>query len=427
MPEIKSGTSTWTSSTVFRVYEHDVLRVGEQYDGIPFSTQHLESLAELSIRLGQRYFTLGHRSVRFRHYVGILATPALTVEILPKADRESDSEDPLWQQILVDLLRACYFIRPESSGFATVAARPGALLDWYIEVFMEELQRLLHHGLLHQYQKNAAELGTLKGRLNLPRQLRRNLIHRERFHVVYDQYSDRHPANLTIGAALKMLLNLPLANGLRSRLVYLSNCFPTPQTDELQFLRQPELLHRDPRLERYATALSMAHHILQDERPEVQAGPYRGLSLLFDMNQLFETYLYRQLCRWKEAGMQLERQQSTVFWGQNRLRPDLVLASSGKRWVLDTKWKILPSLQPSADELRQIYVYCDYFEAKRGVLIYPHTGREPATFREPFAPLSVSGQQNRICQLYFARVVTAEGRLNRELGKELLEELQKSE
>ena len=121
--------------------------------------------------------------------------------------------------------------------------------------------------------------------------------------------------------------------------------------------------------------------------------------------------------------MRIERQQSRIFWGQNRLRPDLVISSSKGRWVLDTKWRVLKGKHASADELRQIYVYCDYFKADSGVLIFPQPERGLESQVQNFAPLPEGEDQHRTCHLYFARVLHEDGSLNQELGKEIFDGL----
>lgn len=427
MPETVPSRLKRPFPPVFRVYEHDVLKIGDGPPGNPFTEQQLDSLADLAAQGYHKFFSPGHRSVRFKQYVGILATPLLTIEILPKVDRAFGKSPATWQNILVDLLQACHFVRPDSTGPAQVDDQAGALLDWYLRTFITELKALLRHGLLHHYQNASENLGVLKGRLNVSRQIRQNLFHRERFQVTYDRFTKRHPANLIIGAALQKLLLLSIGSELRGQLKYLAQLFPAIGPGEkLPLTLLEERLPQDRRLDRYAQALRIAGHILREERPDLRPGPFRGLALLFDMNLLFEEYLYRQLLRWKMPTIQLERQRSTVFWGQNRLRPDLVIATPEDRWVLDTKWRILPRYQPSADELRQIYVYCDYFKARRGMLIFPYTGQEVAGLHQPYSPLPSPAEQDRSCQLFFARVLSPEGRLNRSLGKELLEEMGQS-
>lgn len=410
---------------VFRVYEHEVIRVGEDWGGSSFLLQHFESLVALAETLGDRYFRLGHRSVRFRHYVGIISTPLVTIEILPKTDRHTAREAGDWQRILVDMLRACRFVRQEIPGHAFLDNRPGYLLDWYIDLFLQELEALRRNGLLHNYREQSSNQRVWKGQLQFAQQIKHNHLHQERFFVRYHEFSHRHPANLMLSAAMQRLQYLPLHADLLARLRHLLRSFPKvgEQKEWWTFHRDIAWLG-DRQLDHYQQALTFAHHILQDRQPDVRSGPQAGLALLFDMNALFEEYLYRQLLRDKPQGCAVERQLSRVFWGQNRLRPDLVITTPHGRWVLDTKWRIPEGRQPSAEELRQIYVYCDYFKADHGVLIYPRVDQQQLSQRLPFSALpGHSSSQGRSCQVYFAPVINETGRLDPELGKMIFEEL----
>lgn len=416
MPTIPELSPNRSFTPVFRVHEHEVLRLGDlTADGQSFSEIHLQSLLQLAERTQGRYFNIGHRAVRFRQYVGILATPQLQIEILPKLDRRAPAQ---WQNVLIDMLRDGWLVQPEVVGKVQVHTRPGALLHWYLSIFLEGLKGLLRTGLLHTYTPVQEQLGVLKGRLQLSRQVQHNYIRRERFWVTHDEYNNRHPVNILLGAALAQLQALPLDAGLRSQFAYLQAFFPKPQqgTDLSKALAFS--WSTDHRLDRYRQALQIARHILEEERPDIRSGQDLGLALVFDMNQLFEAYLYRQLLRWRPPGVHVERQQSRSFWGGNRLRPDLLVSSAQGRWVLDAKWRQPSAGQPSAEELRQIYVYCDYFAADRGVLIYPQSNTHERPQWQAFAALP-GAPQHRSCLLCFAQVLNAQGQLNAELGREL--------
>ena len=103
----------------------------------------------------------------------------------------------------------------------------------------------------------------------------------------------------------------------------------------------------------------------------------------FDMNFLFERFVYAQLKR-AEARQAVRRiafkaQVSRRFWSadgmQKSIRPDII-AQIGKgpdqeRVVMDTKWKIPGDGKPGDADLQQMHAYNVQFGARRSFLLYP--------------------------------------------------------
>ena len=73
------------NKSLITIFEHQKLKVGEQYNGVTFTNKHLEAL-ERFYGNGALYFNLIHRGVQFNNYVGVIQVKNLTIEILPKAD-----------------------------------------------------------------------------------------------------------------------------------------------------------------------------------------------------------------------------------------------------------------------------------------------------------------------------------------------------
>ena len=104
------------------------------------------------------------------------------------------------------------------------------------------------------------------------------------------------------------------------------------------------------------------------------------LALMFDMNKLWEEYVFVILRRSLREEYNVSAQKVKPFWessfGTKVIRPDIVISDkSGKPvCVLDTKWKCPAVGEPPSDaDLKQMFVYHKYWGVKRTALLYPST------------------------------------------------------
>lgn len=407
---------TLTKHTI-QVFEHQLLRVGETKAGVVFTRQHFEALAAYAERNSEKYYTLQHNGLRFTNFVGALQVGRLTIEILPKIDQADDVNT---QQVLLDMLKTCRILQPESPGFAELSSKFGSLLDIYLHQFLHEVAQILHRGLVKSYQPVTANRKVLKGRLLLEKQLQYNLTHQERFYTAYNEFSYDHEYNHLLNKALKTLKELPLSPAIQFKAQQLLYQFPAlkqapktlPNFSELHFNRQTR---------HYESAVRTALLILQQFQPDVRAGQLPVLAILFNMNALFEEFIYRQLKNASDENTTVLRQVRQSFWKRRYLQPDILLIKENQRIVLDTKWKRLQKANPDMNDLRQLYVYHQYFNASRGVLVYPRVSGLYDLPPTPFSP-ALDKNQKYFCQLIFVDLVK-NGKLNLQIGKDLLQKL----
>jgi 5-methylcytosine-specific restriction enzyme subunit McrC len=101
------------------------------------------------------------------------------------------------------------------------------------------------------------------------------------------------------------------------------------------------------------------------------------LALLFDMNSLWEEYVLLKL---KEATRDLDievlGQNRKTFWNGITIRPDIIIKKGDRHCIIDTKWKNNTDNKPSANDLRQMYVYNEYWSGRNALLLYPSATKD---------------------------------------------------
>lgn len=359
-------------SGLIQRFEHDKLLFGHE----GFERHHWDAIALYNEKHGGQFFDLLHNGLKFKEYVGVIQVGNLTIEILPKIDRQgADKAD--WQGVLLDMLKECHWMQVHAHEKASLRLKHNSILDAYIEIYLNACERLLHEGLVKKYRKEESNLLALKGKLKFSQHIRRNLVHKERFfteHVLYDR---NNVFNQILLKALKIIPQFTVSAAIRDKLSRLLLDFP--ELPDIQVTAKTfQNLNYDRKTERYKEAIEIAAMLLLNYRPDIRGGHNHVLAILFDMNELWEEYFYRRLRVALPPGWRIQQQARAVFWelkeaGQKKIiKPDIVLTNpQGKNIVIDTKWKTPEGFVPSDDDLKQVFVYNKYWSSEYGILIYP--------------------------------------------------------
>jgi 5-methylcytosine-specific restriction enzyme subunit McrC len=174
--------------------------------------------------------------------------------------------------------------------------------------------------------------------------------------------------------------------------------------------------------------LQIAKMIILNYSPDIRSGQENMLTLLFDMNKLWEEYVYRMLLRNKEDNLTVSFQNKQVFWEGRTIRPDLVLIKTNENseeetYIIDTKWKVLDAIspKPSDNDLKQMYAYNLYWDAKRSMLLYPNSKRTKEEFGNYWK--GRENPENNQCKVGFINILDENNYLNLDIGSEILDKL----
>jgi len=362
------------------VFEHQTIKLNQVIGGVLLNKEKLNALQKYYGENGVPYYSLTHNGIRFNAYVGVIQVGNLIIEVLPKADNSYTGidEKTKWRNILIDMLFAVGLFDIHAPSSSSLKLKSNSILDLYFEIFIKEVEYLLHNGLVKKYRKKEGNVAALKGRLQFGKHIQHNLTHQERFYVSHTIYDVEHKLHFILFKTIRLLKQINTNANLQSRIGALLLNFPEmPETRVTEKSFNTIVYSQKTKI--YKKSIEIARLLLLQYHPDVSRGRNDVLTLMFDMNKLWEQFVYVSLRKHRKLTTSITAQTSKYFWKpklgiRSKIRPDIVLNKDKPDCVvLDTKWKNLNGCNPSPNDLRQMYVYHEYYQARRVALVYPGT------------------------------------------------------
>lgn len=363
-----------------RVFEHQSMTYYGRHAVPEFTEKHHQAF-ESYFQKNERtpFFELIPKGVRFKSYVGVIQIGDTVIEVLPKADRKkkSSASKETWQNILLDMLRTCELLKARQSSNASLKLKRNSILDLYFILFLEELEALMKKGLIKKYKSHQSQQKTLKGTLVFREQIKRNLIHKERFFVRHQSYDKNHLLHQILHEALLLIDRLDAGGVLKDRIGRMLLDFPKVDSRKIN-ADDFERINSSRKHAPYERSLEIAKLLLLNFRPDLKAGRQNMIALMFDMNMLWEEYLYRVLRKELKSQWDVHGQKKKRFWEKKVIKPDIVLRhrESGVVYVIDAKWKLPERNKPSDNDLKQMFAYNHYWKCTHSLLLYPSDSTE---------------------------------------------------
>ena len=311
-----------------------------------------------------------------QNYVGVIQTKdGTTIEILPKIKNATTEKS---KDILIKMLKTLKNSPFKNLSVANLKSSKIPLFEIFISMFLEELTILVRNGIKSDYISKEENLKFLKGKLKISEQIKYNTIHKERFFVQYEEFISNRVENRLIKTTLQFLYNKSKLNKNQQRIREFLFVF-----DEIEISHNIKTdfskIELNRQMKDYQQVLLWCKTFLFEN----SFSPYKGndiaFALLFDMNLLFESFVYSYLK--KSSNFQDIKSQDRTHHlayengiGRFRLKPDIVI--NGGKIIADTKWKILSEDKAYngvlQDDMYQLYAYgTKYDNCEKIYLIYP--------------------------------------------------------
>lgn len=332
------------------------------------------------------------RWLRLDHYVGVIETPDGTrIEILPKHTSEATSPFAA-RTVLYRMLRDCLSLPAKDAGPTLLRTFKTPVSEWIIQQFLAELDVLVRRGLRFDYRSVEEELRFPRGRLLVSRQVRQPAGRQHLFQVEHQVFDVNRVENRLIRSTLDKVAgmtrdteNWRLAHKLGHQLASVERS--TDVANDFRRWSSDRLMHH------YSAIRAWCELILGDQNPLSTLGEWRGRSLLFPMEKVFERFVESCLRKRLPQGARVQAQAASEWLCHTetrkvfQLRPDFVIQYLGETWMVDAKWKLLDSGNVDANygvaqsDFYQLFAYGHRYLGGQGrmALVYPRT----AKFRSP--------------------------------------------
>jgi len=316
------------------------------------------------------------------NYVGVLQLGNRRIEILPKLYRDSaDSKATLnlARENLFRMLTYCKKIQLMESEMSFYA-KNADFFEFLIQYFLNELQGALENSLHREYVETKDDLPALRGKWNINRQFTALVGVRHKLSCEFDEFTADNLLNRTIKATLRKLKTISSFQANRARIEQFLSFFDDVddvaiETHHFNKIKLTRLnMH-------YEHVLAFCKQILLEGSLAPKSEKERFVALIYDMNELFEEYIGRLLCKNTPPNYTIELQAhgnlAQTEGGKPiiEVRPDIVMLHNKKEFaVLDTKYKLILAKDgnPNSNDMFQMLGYACAKKCSNVFLIYPN-------------------------------------------------------
>lgn len=297
------------------------------------------------------WFTLsGSKSIRAGCWVGVIQLGRTTIEVLPKVEDGSSVSRIELNEMLADSLGIKGMSRLSRNSSA------GRFIEFFAFDYARRVSALIQRGMPHRYVEQRGLIQTIKGRLDLPRQIQADAAALPYIACTYDAFVADNPLSQFLKAGLVAGTRLPVSA--RTRRIIMSTLAELDVVSDRVVGREELISYTLGRNERDLLPLcnlaslllrgkSFDTHLAKEECAKIS-----GFTLMFNMWEIFENYALHELnmvlkgTPWIAYGHGTRLDGKAWYLGAGKLvqlKPDIVIRKrSGDRAIVcvaDTKWK----------------------------------------------------------------------------------------
>ena len=325
-------------------------------------------------------------TVTFKNYVGLIQMKNnYQIQVLPKIEFAKGEKDET-KQVFMKMLRSMKDFPSKVFTNANLKMDRMNLYEIFINMYLQEVRKLVKHGIKSSYVGQEDNLTVFKGKLLVNEHIRQNIAHKERFYVGFDEYQVNRAENRLVKSTLLKLQKITSSAENSKEIRQLLTAFELvePSTNYEKDFSKVVI---DRNTKDYEMLMKWSKVFLKNKSFTTFSGTESARALMFPMEKVFEAYVAKFMKKvFSRAGWEVSAQDkghylfNTLNGEKHKkfaLRPDLVVTRDDDSVViLDTKWKSLVNDKGSnygisQTDMYQMYAYSKKYGTSEIWLLYP--------------------------------------------------------
>lgn len=306
-------------------------------------------------------------------YVGVIKYADFQLNIIPKIIGDTDS---VCLENLAFMLSYTRQLTIHTTGQAQLTNCQNPFLEVLIAHYADALLKALSRQVPHSYETREENLATIKGKILFAQNICHNFGNLARTYCQFDEFTPDNLLNQALKFVSHALQKLTSESQTRQKLLKISAVYDEVTLRPITYTKtQKIILNRNQTI--FKEPLELAQMFLQNSTISLHNHTFTNLAILFDMNKLFEEFVYMALKRtypqWDIKAQNSKRIIQSIGGIPDTaytIRPDIIVNGNT---IIDTKYKIidLPNKRPSESDIYQMLAYSKFYGIKNIILCYP--------------------------------------------------------
>lgn len=338
--------------------------------------------------------------IRVRNYVGVIGSNGYEIEVLPKIwKRKGRSEELNLEESRKNFFNLfCYalFEPPFFEPYVRLldAKTTNGLKDFIIMLFSYALYDRLRRGIYRNYVKEQVTSRYLKGKLLIKKYAGR--ANKSLFDVSTHSFQGNNKLNQIFEYGLEQFVKVSRDDRLRERMFQMSSVL---KSESVKGVKHNDLNIQFNRInDRFEIPYNYARTLLENKTIGV-AGKKKEMMFLYDMNRIYEQFLYNFIKRNKEYIF--ETKNVKVHYQQPRRNlvidpissrtfyttiPDIKVELNDLTLIVDAKNKTNEQQSVKDIEQRDLYQMLSYSHSydSDSILFYPSSEKQHEPIHGPY-------------------------------------------